>query len=98
MPVLTVINLKPAVAGSHKDKLWTHSQGKLNTEKHLISEAIWEWGVFNMNNNENSEGCIKMSSVRAAEISAESRSIFAHDPKGKVAEAYRELTKEVLKI
>ena len=51
-----------------------------------------------MNNNENSEGCIKMSSVRAAEISAESRSIFAHNPKGKVAEAYRELTKEVLKI
>jgi chromosome partitioning protein len=37
-------------------------------------------------------------SVRAAEISAEGSSIFAHDPKGKVAEAYRELTKEVLKI
>ncbi len=35
-------------------------------------------------------------SVRAAEISAEGRSIFAHDPKGKVAEAYRSLTKEVL--
>ena len=37
-------------------------------------------------------------SVRAAETSAEGKSIFAHDPKGKVAEAYRELTKEVLKI
>ena len=37
-------------------------------------------------------------SVRAAEISSEGKSIFAHDPKGKVAEAYRELTKEVLKI
>jgi len=37
-------------------------------------------------------------SVRAAEISAEGKSIFAHDPKGKVAEAYGELTKEVLKI
>ena len=35
-------------------------------------------------------------SVRAAEISAEGRSIFKHDPKGKVAEAYRVLTKEVL--
>ena len=34
--------------------------------------------------------------VRAAEISAEGRSIFKHDPKGKVAEAYRVLTKEVL--
>lgn len=32
-------------------------------------------------------------SVRAAEISAEGKSIFQHDPKGKVAEAYRVLTK-----
>ena len=37
-------------------------------------------------------------SVRAAETSAEGKSIYAHDPKGKVAESYRELTKEVLKI
>lgn len=35
-------------------------------------------------------------SVRAAEISAEGKSIFQHDSKGKVAEAYRVLTKEVL--
>lgn len=35
-------------------------------------------------------------SVRAAEISAEGISIFKHDPGGKVAEAYRSLTKEVL--
>jgi len=35
-------------------------------------------------------------SVRAAETSAEGRSIYAHDSKGKVAEAYRELTREVL--
>lgn len=35
-------------------------------------------------------------SVRAAEISAEGVSIFRHDPGGKVAEAYRSLTKEVL--
>lgn len=35
-------------------------------------------------------------SVRAAEISAEGKSIFLHDPKGKVADAYRALTKEVL--
>ena len=35
-------------------------------------------------------------SVRAAEISAEGKSIFAHDPKGKVASAYKELTQEVL--
>jgi chromosome partitioning protein len=37
-------------------------------------------------------------SVRAAETSAEGKSIFSHDPKGKVAEGYRNLTKEVLKI
>lgn len=35
-------------------------------------------------------------SVRAAEISAVGKSIFAHDPRGKVADAYRNLTKEVL--
>lgn len=37
-------------------------------------------------------------SVRAAETSAEGKSIFSHNPKGKVADAYRDLTKEVLKI
>ena len=37
-------------------------------------------------------------SVRAAEISAEGKSIFAHDPVGKVAQAYHALTKEVLQI
>ena len=37
-------------------------------------------------------------SVKAAEISAEGKSIFSHDPKGKVAEGYGNLTKEVLKI
>ena len=37
-------------------------------------------------------------SVRAAEISAEGKSIFAHDPGGKVAEAYKNLTREVIKL
>ena len=36
-------------------------------------------------------------STRAAEISAEGKSIFAYDPKGKVAAAYEDVTKEVLK-
>ena len=36
-------------------------------------------------------------SIRAAEISAEGVSIFKHDPGGKVADAYQNLTKEVLK-
>ncbi len=35
-------------------------------------------------------------SVRAAETSAEGKSIFLHDPRGKVAEVYKSLTKEVL--
>ena len=34
--------------------------------------------------------------VRAAEISAVGKSIFQHDPKGKVAEAYKSLTGEVM--
>ena len=37
-------------------------------------------------------------SVRTKESSAEGKSIYAHDPGGKVAEAYQNLTKEVLKI
>lgn len=35
-------------------------------------------------------------SVRAAETSAEGISIYKHDPKGKVADAYQSLTREVL--
>lgn len=35
-------------------------------------------------------------SVRAAETSAEGRSIYLHDPSGRVAQAYNALTKEVL--
>lgn len=37
-------------------------------------------------------------SVRAKETSAEGKSIYAHDPGGKVAVAYENLTKEVLKL
>ena len=37
-------------------------------------------------------------SVRAKETSAEGKSIFAHDPGGKVAEAYGNLTREVLQL
>ena len=33
-----------------------------------------------------------------SEISAEGKSIFAHDPNGKVAEGYKNLTKEVIKL
>ena len=37
-------------------------------------------------------------SVRAKETSAEGKRIYAHDPGGKVAEGYKNLTKEVLKL
>lgn len=36
-------------------------------------------------------------SVRASEISVEGGSIYSYDPKGKAAQAYKSLTKEVLK-
>ena len=39
---------------------------------------------------------VGMEVVRAAETSAAGKSIFAYDPKGKVAEAYKSLAKEVL--
>ncbi len=35
-------------------------------------------------------------SVRAAEIASEGTSIYDYDPKGKVSQAYMELTKEVM--
>jgi len=37
-------------------------------------------------------------SVRAAEAASCGKSIFSHDPKGKVAEAYQSLTKEVIQL
>lgn len=41
-------------------------------------------------------GVAKTMSVKAAETSAEGISIYAHCPRSKVAEAYRNLTEEVL--
>jgi chromosome partitioning protein len=41
------------------------------------------------------ENCIPMS-IRAAETSAEGKSIYVHAPNGKVSEAYRILTKEII--
>ena len=37
-------------------------------------------------------------SVRAKESSKKGKSVFAHEPEGKVAEGYRNLTKEVLQL
>ena len=57
-----------------------------------ISKQIRE---FYGNNIHIFENCIPMS-VRAAETTAEGKSIYRHDPKGIVAEGYRHLTEEVL--
>ena len=38
------------------------------------------------------------ATVRLAEISTADKSIFQHEPRGRAAEAYRRLTKEVLEI
>ena len=38
------------------------------------------------------------ATVRLAEISTADKSIFQHEPRGRAAEAYRSLTKEVLEI
>lgn len=43
-------------------------------------------------------GSIIPLSVRASETSAEGKSIYIHDPKGKVTAAYEALTKEVLAL
>lgn len=37
-------------------------------------------------------------SVRASEASKKGKSIYTHDPRGKVAAAYETLTKEVLSV
>ena len=71
--------------------LMTMVDGRTNYAKEileLLSEGYGNQIRFFKNN-------IPMS-VRAAEISAIGVSIYEHDPKGRVAEAYRSLTKEVL--
>lgn len=71
--------------------LLTMTDGRTNYGKE-ISSLIRETygGHINVFNTEIPR------SVRAAETSAEGKSIFLHDPKGKVADAYQKLTEEVL--
>ena len=71
--------------------LMTMVDGRTNYAKdimQLLSEGYGDQIRFFKNN-------IPLS-VRAAEISAIGVSIYEHDPKGRVAEAYQSLTKEVL--
>ena len=71
--------------------LMTMVDGRTNYAKEimqLLSEGYGDQIRFFKNN-------IPLS-VRAAEISAIGVSIYEHDPRGRVAEAYQSLTKEVL--
>ena len=71
--------------------LMTMVDGRTNYAKEimqLLSEGYGDQIRFFKNN--------LPLSVRAAEISAIGVSIYEHDPKGRVAEAYQSLTKEVL--
>lgn len=73
--------------------LFTMVDSRTNEAKEIIAslrahygEKIWVFGTE-----------IPFS-VRAAETSSRGKSIFAHDKNGKVAAAYRSLTKEVLEL
>lgn len=72
--------------------LFTMVDGRTNFAKEIVSEVNRVYGktipVFQM--------VIPMS-VRAAETSQVGRNIYDYDPKGRVAEAYRKLTEEVLR-
>ena len=75
-----------------------------------MTAFFWRWWIIGTNYARDMAALLKETyggklyifeaeiphSIRAAEISAEGKSIYAHDPTGKVAEAYRSLTKEVL--
>ena len=80
-------------------------QVKDDKEMFLLQESIEKYGILNPlivrpvpdgSQIEVFENVIPMS-VKAAETSAEGKSIYMHCPKGKVAEAYMNLTQEVLK-
>lgn len=71
--------------------LMTMVDARTNDAKDIISQIKSAYGT----NLRVFEDCIPMS-VRAAETSAEGKSIYAHDPSGKVAAAYESLTREVL--
>jgi chromosome partitioning protein len=70
--------------------LLTMVDNRTNNAKAIISSLRQTGAMLNVFETE-----IPFS-VRAAEISFEGKSIFAHDGRGKVAAAYENLTKEVL--
>ena len=56
---------------------------------------MFRWIIIDSNKKERS---VISASVRVTEANMEGKSIFAYDNKCKVADAYRNLTKEVLEI
>ena len=78
--------------------------GTVQSVKRQLNPKLQIGGVFLTMANEtkfrrdviNSVRAVIPATVRLAEVSTADKSIFAHEPKGKAAEAYRNLTKEVL--
>ena len=56
---------------------------------------MFRWIIIDSNKKERS---VIPASVRVTEANMEGKSIFAYDNRSKVADAYRNLTKEVLDI
>ena len=71
--------------------VFTKMVGRTNYSKEIKSMVEEIYGK-----NVRVFGAVIPHSVRAAETSAEGVSIFKHDPRGKVAAAYKKLAKEVL--
>jgi chromosome partitioning protein len=83
------INPKLEVAGI----LFTMYDGRLNFAKEIVALIERTYG----DNIKIFKSMIPFS-VRAAESGAAGKSIYAYDPRGKVAAAYTALTQEVLEI
>ncbi len=71
--------------------IFTNVDGRLNFSKDIIRDIKEDYG-----NHIRVYESIIPRSARASEISAEGKSIYLHDPKGKVAEAYGKFVEEVL--
>ena len=71
--------------------LMTMTDSRTRFTRGLITLIRTQYG-----NNPSVFNTVIPRSIRAAETSAEGKSIFLHDGKGRVAEAYANLAKEVL--
>ena len=91
IPVFDGLNLT-VEEGSFVAVLGRNGCGKSTLAKHLNAIVLPEGGSVRVFDTEIPR------SVRAAEASGEGKSIFAFDPKSRVAQAYTNLTKEVAEL